>query len=123
MIFEKDGSTPIFIQIKEKIKDDIMLGVYSPHELIISTTQIAKLFSVNPATAVKSVSLLQDEGIVYKKLGIGMCVSEYARDKIIMQRKQEFYDYAVNNLVEQAKKLNIDKKNLIKIIKEIKDYD
>lgn len=123
MIFEKDSSTPIFIQIKEKIKDDIMLGVYSPHELIISTTQIAKLFSVNPATAVKSVSLLQDEGIVYKKLGIGMCVSEYARDKIIMQRKQEFYDNAVNNLVEQAKKLNIDKKNLIKIIKEIKDYD
>lgn len=123
MIFEKDGSTPIFIQIKERIKDDIMLGVYSPHELIISTTQIAKLFSVNPATAQKSVSMLQDEGIVYKKLGIGMCVSADAKDKIFAERKQEFYDNAVINLVEQAKKLNVDKKNLIKIIEEIKDYD
>lgn len=70
-----NDATPIFIQIKERIKDDIMSGVYEVDELIISTTQISKLYSVNPATAVKSVGLLQDEGIVYKKRGIGIGVT------------------------------------------------
>lgn len=33
-----NDATPIFIQIKEQIKDDIMSGVYEVDELIISTT-------------------------------------------------------------------------------------
>lgn len=118
-----DSAAPIFVQIKEKIKDDIMCGIYNKDELIISTTQIAKLYSVNPATAVKSVSMLQDEDIVYKKRGIGMCVASGAKEKIIAQRTVEFHDGLVKSLVSEAKKLNIDKASLIKIITEVKDYD
>ena len=114
---------PIFIQIKEKIKDEIMSGVYETDELIISTTQIAKLYSVNPATAVKSVSMLTDEGIVYKRRGIGMCVSDGAKEKIIAQRKVQFYEKTVKKTVSEAKKLKISKAELIKIITEVSDYD
>ncbi len=118
-----DNTTPMFIQIKEKIKDDIMAGVYQVDELIISTTQIAKFFSVNPATAVKSVSFLQDEGIVYKKKGIGMCVSQEAKNLIIKERTTQFYNQVIITAVEEAKKLGITKGQLIQIIKEINDYD
>lgn len=118
-----DDSTPIFFQIKEQIKDDIMSGVYSEDELIISTTQIAKLYSVNPATAVKSVSLLQDEGIVYKRRGIGMCVANGAKEKISAERKEKFLGVTLNSFINEAKKLNISKENLIKLISEVNDYD
>ncbi len=118
-----DNTTPMFIQIKEKIKDDIMAGIYTVDELIISTTQIAKLFSVNPATAVKSVSYLQEEGIVYKKKGIGMCVAKEAKDRIVQERTKQFYEEIVRSVVDEAKKLNISKNELVQIIKEINDYD
>lgn len=118
-----ENATPIFIQIKEKIKDDIMAGVYLEDELIISTTQIAKLYSVNPATAVKSVSMLQDEGIVYKKRGIGMCVTSEAKNAIVRERTEEFYGRVITGTIREAKKLNIGKEKLIQIIREAKDYD
>ncbi len=118
-----ESEAPIFIQIKERIKDDIANGIYEEDELIISTTQIAKLFSVNPATAVKSVSILQDEGLVYKKRGIGMCVEHGAKEKILEERKAFFYDHSLNALIAEAKMLNIEKKQLIQIITEVQDYD
>lgn len=118
-----ENGIPIFIQIKEIIKDDIMSGVYEAGELIISTTQISKLFAVNPATAVKSVSILVDEGIVYKKRGIGMCVAENAKERITAERTAQFYEKVVSTTIEEAKKLHIDKESLLKIISEVKDYD
>ena len=118
-----ESASPIFLQIKEKIKDDIMAGAYMPDELIISTTQIAKLYAVNPATAVKSVSILQDEGIVYKKRGIGMCVAAGAREAIIKERTAAFYDTVLKNAIREARKLNIGRDELIQIIREAKDYD
>lgn len=118
-----ENTAPIFIQIKEKIKDDIMSGIYETDELIISTTQISKLYSVNPATAVKSVSMLQSEGIVYKKRGIGMCVAKGAKEAIIHERQKDFYENIIFYTINEAKKLNINKKTLINIISEVNDYD
>ncbi len=118
-----ENALPIFIQIKERIKDDILAGVYEAGELIISTTQIAKLFSVNPTTAVRSVSLLQEEGIVYKKRGIGMCVTEQAKEKILKERTGQFYDRVIANTISEAKKIGITKAELIKLIMEDKSYD
>ena len=118
-----ENSTPIFIQIKERIKDDIMSGIYETDELIISTTQIAKLYGVNPATAVKSVSMLADEGIVYKKRGIGMCVAAGAKEAVAAERTEQFYNRVLKDAITEAKKLHIGKKELLKIISEEKDYD
>ena len=54
------------------IEDDIISGEYEIDDIIISTTQISKLLNVNPTTSVKAVSKLFEDGILYKKRGIGM---------------------------------------------------
>ena len=77
-----NDSQPIYIQIMEIIENDIITGVYQTDGLIISTTQISKLYSVNPTTAVKAVSKLTDAGILYKKRGIGMCVAGGRRKRL-----------------------------------------
>jgi DNA-binding transcriptional regulator YhcF (GntR family) len=118
-----ENSAPIFVQIRERLKDDILSGVYGPGELMMSTTQIAKLYSVNPATAVKSVGMLAEEGIVYKKRGIGMCVTERAQEQILKERTAQFYDRVIAGVIREAKKLNIRKDALIRVIREEKDYD
>ena len=108
---------PIFMQIMEMIEDDILSGNYQTDDIIISTTQISKLLSVNPTTAVKAVSNLTDEGILYKKRGIGMCVSDGAREKIRSRRKELFLQETVPSFLEEADKLDISGEELIQIIR------
>ena len=110
-------SQPVFIQIMGIIESDIITGVYQTDELVISTTQISKVYSVNPTTAVKAISKLTDSGILYKKRGIGMCVAEGARDKIAIRRRDIFLNQTIDNLLAEAKTLGITEVELIDIIK------
>jgi len=112
-----NNSQPVFIQIMEIIESDIITGVYQTDDLIISTTQISKLYSVNPTTAVKAISKLADAGILYKKRGIGMCVAEGAREKIVKRRKDIFLNQSIEALITEAKRLGISTKELIGVIK------
>ncbi|MCL2702804.1 MAG: GntR family transcriptional regulator [Defluviitaleaceae bacterium] len=110
-------SQPIFIQIMEIIESDIITGVYQTDDLIISTTQISKIYSVNPTTAVKAVSKLTDAGILYKKRGIGMCVAEGAKEKITKRRREVFLSQTIGALLAEAKTLGIPLDELVDVIK------
>ena len=112
-----NDTQPVFQQIMETIESDIITGVYQTDDLIISTTQISKVYSVNPTTAVKAISKLTDAGILYKRRGIGMCVAEGARDKIAKRRKDVFLNQTVDSLLAEAKTLGIAEGELIDIIK------
>lgn len=105
------------MQIMEIIENDIVKGVYQVDDLIISTTQISKVYSVNHTTAVKAISKLTDAGILYKKRGIGMCVTKGASEKIIARRKDIFFNQSIEKLLLEAKTLNISINELIRIIK------
>ena len=105
------------MQIMETIERDILTGVYQTDDLIISTTQISKVYSVNPTTAVKAVSKLTDAGILYKKRGIGMCVAQGAWDLIALRRKDVFLNQTIGELLAEAKTLGISEDELISIIK------
>jgi DNA-binding transcriptional regulator YhcF (GntR family) len=104
----------------EAIESDIITGVYNADDLIISTTQIAKQYSVNPATAVKAVSKLTDSGILYKKRGVGMCVADGAREKITERRKDVFLNITLEAVVAEAKTLGISNEELIIKILQLK---
>ena len=112
-----NDSQPVFMQIMEIIENDIVSGAYQADDLIISTTQISKVYSVNPATAVKAVSKLVDAGILYKRRGIGMCVAAGARRKIIRRRKDVFVNQTVDALLGEAETLGISLDELIRILK------
>lgn len=115
-----NDSQPVFIQIMEIIENDIITGVYQIDDLIISTTQISKVYSVNPTTAVKAVSKLTDAGILYKKRGIGMCVASGAKEKITKRRKDVFLNQTIDTLLTEAETLGISLDELINVIKNKK---
>lgn len=104
----------------DMIEDDIISGIYQPDDIIISTTQISKLLNVNPTTSVKAISKLTDEGILYKKRGIGMCVTNEAKTIILTRRKKSFLDVFVPEIVREAEMLNISEDELIDIIRRTK---
>jgi DNA-binding transcriptional regulator YhcF (GntR family) len=111
---------PIFSQLMELIENDILAGVTKTDDLIVSTTQIAKLYSVNPTTAVKAVGRLAEEGILYKRPGIGMCVAEGAREKILARRRAAFLGQAVAAFTAEARALGIPLEEVITLIRETK---
>lgn len=111
----------IYIQIREMIEKDILRDILLEEERVPSTNELAKLYAINPATAAKGVNLLVDEGILYKKRGIGMFVAAGAKKRIMEKRKKHFYDDYVKSLLAEAVSLGISKKELIEMIEQSKE--
>ena len=111
----------IYIQIAEMIENDILRDIILEEERVPSTNDLAKIYTINPATAAKGINLLVDKGILYKKRGVGMFVTSGAKQVIREGRKAEFYDKYIKSLLQEAEGLGIDKAELIKMIEENTD--
>ena len=106
----------IYLQISQMIETDILRGILLEEERVPSTNELAKLYTINPATAAKGVNILVEEGILYKKRGIGMFVASGAAKVIRTKRKNDFYDVKLRELLTEAKSLGITKEELIAMI-------
>ena len=116
-----DNEKPIFLQFAEEIEEGILRGIFEEESQIPSTTEVAVKFKINPATANRGVNLLVDEGIVYKKRGIGMFVAAGAREKITAKRKGAFYDNYIVPLIKESNNLNLTKKDILDMVE--RGYD
>jgi GntR family transcriptional regulator len=113
-----DDSRPIFLQIAEAIENDILSGVLAEESQVPSTNEFAAFHRINPATAGKGVNLLVDDGILYKKRGIGMFVATGARERLATNRRNQFETEFVRPLVAEAEKLGITQTQLITMIQK-----
>jgi len=102
-----DESRPIFQQIAEQIENDIISGALPEETQVPSTNEFAAFHRINPATAGKGVNLLVDDGILYKKRGIGMFVAEGARARLVAKRRDQFSQQYIAPLLAEASKLGI----------------
>lgn len=116
MHFNPDGEKPIYVQMAEWIEENILSGAFPEEAQIPSTTEISAMYKINPATALKGMNILVDKGIIYKKRGLGMFVSEGAAEKLRSERKQEFFEKFVKSLMSEAEKLGITKNEVIDMI-------
>lgn len=111
----------IYLQISEGIKDDILQKNIEEETQAPSTNQLAIMYRINPATAAKGINLLVNEGILYKKRGIGMFVAKGAAKKIRAKRKKAFYDKYIIPLSVEASNLEISKDELIQMINKVSE--
>ena len=111
-------SLPIYIRIVEGIKDAILDKVLNEEEQIPSTTHLSKEYNINVATVNKAINVLVDEGLVYKKRGIGMFVKEGALNTLIVERRKVFKERYIKASLIEAKKLNYTIDDLQTIVKE-----
>lgn len=117
-MLETDHSKPIYIQIAEWLENEILEGSLSADEKVYSQYQLAEIFNVNPATAGKGLTLLLEKEIVYKKRGLGMFVSSDGHEKLLTERTESILQNQITNLLEEAKRLQIDYPQLLKIIEK-----
>ena len=111
----KDDS-PIFLQLGKALEDDIFLGTYQEGTAIPSTTELSVALHINPATVLKAMNLLLDMGLIEKRRGIGMFVKDGAKERIKERRKMEFKDKFLAPMLEEAKRLGMDRKEIALLI-------
>ena len=114
-----DDRSPIYRQIAEQIKKEVLGGSLGSGEQVMSTNQYAEYYRINPATAAKAFQLLVDEGVLYKKRGIGMFVSPDARSNLQTQRREQFYADFVEPMVTEMKAVGIQSKDVVRRISEL----
>src|SRR5947209_13895720 len=111
-----EDDRPIFLQIAERIENDIIDGTLSEEAQVPSTNQFASFYRINPATAAKGVNLLVDQGILYKKRGLGMYVASGARSKLLEKRREQFFEHYIVTMLQEAEKLGITTEQLTEMI-------
>lgn len=116
MIVNFEDEKPIYMQVAEGIEDAILSGAFPEETQIPSTTEISVNYKINPATALKGINMLVDSQVLYKKRGVGMFVSSGAVEKLLEKRQESFYENFVKSMVEEARKLNISKTDILKMI-------
>lgn len=119
MRIDPSGNKPLYIQIAEGIEEEIMSGILTEGGRAYSQYQVAEDISINPATAGKGIKKLEQEGILFKKRGLGMFVAEGARKKIQEKRALVFKEEILMNMLTEAKKLGLDKQDIVSMIESM----
>jgi GntR family transcriptional regulator len=102
-----DDRSPIYRQIADQVKADVVSGSLEGDEQVMSTNQYAAYYRINPATVAKAFQQLVDERVLYKKRGIGMFVSPTARDALRAQRRKTFFSEVVDPMAAEARAVGI----------------
>ncbi len=113
-----DDRSPIYRQIAEQIRQDILTGELAEDERVMSTNQYASFYRINPATAAKAFQELVDEGVLYKQRGIGMFVSPGAVERLRAARRKRFFDEIVAPMVDEALAIGIDMDEVVRWIEQ-----
>ena len=109
---------PIYLQISRYIENEILQGHLKAEDQVPSMNDFSRIMQVNPATAGKGLNALVDQGILFKKRGLGMFVSEEALAIIRQERKKRFMHTLLPEFILEAQQLDISMTELEQMIKE-----
>ena len=113
-----DESTPIYLQIKCEIEKAIIYGSLEEEEAVPSIRIMAKQYRLNPQTVSNAISELLNEGILFKKRGIGMFVEKGAQKKLKAKTYEEFIEADLQKIITKSRSLGVSKKKLLDLIEE-----
>lgn len=112
MTFNNDKA--IYIQMADRLCDDILAGTYSDDDRVPSVREYAVSLEVNTNTAVKAYDQLARDGIIYNRRGLGYFVTPGARDSIMQARRKAFLDTTLPSLFRDMKLLGIGINDIVK---------
>ncbi|MEG3614681.1 GntR family transcriptional regulator [Isoptericola haloaureus] len=108
-----DGPEPLYVQIAQMIRSQVLAGELAEDEQVMSTTQFATTFRINPATAAKAFTGLVDEGVLYKRRGLGMFVAPGARQRLLEHDRTAYFDDVLAPALAQAAVLGISDDEIV----------
>ena len=112
-----DNERPIYIQIVEKLRLEIISSKLKSGERLPSVRELALIARVNPNTMQKALAELEDEGLVYTERTNGKFVTE--NKELIEKIKKELAKEKVNNYLNDMKNIGISYNEAVKYLQEL----
>ncbi len=98
---------PIYLQIADRLMEQILSGDPAEDERIPSVRDVATSMGVNPNTVMRTFEYLQGEEIIYNRRGVGYFVAADARKKILAEQRREFLEEELPLIKQRMKMLGI----------------
>jgi GntR family transcriptional regulator len=111
---------PVYQQIADRIRDDIVQGVLKPDQQVMSTTHYAALYGVDPGTVARGYRQLVDEGLLYRRSGVGMFVSPDGWSRLRGLRQKRFFAEVFDPVVAEAVALGISLDDILVRVRRLK---
>ncbi|WP_259365187.1 GntR family transcriptional regulator [Flaviflexus equikiangi] len=113
------SQTPIYLQIAEDIRQRIIAGTLRGGDQVMSTTQYATTYRINPATANKGLTMLVEEGLLEKRRGIGMFIADDAHERLTSVRRAEYRDAILSPAISSGLLLGLTPDQLIDLVTQL----
>lgn len=116
MPWDLDNDRPIYLQLMERIQQDIIAGLYSPGDKLPSVRDLALDASVNPNTMQKALSELERSGLVYSQRTSGRFITE--DEAMLTKMKQDLAAEHIHQFFEKMSLLGFRKNELPMLIQD-----
>ena len=107
MSVQWSDNSPIYRQLKDKLIGMMLDGLIKPGDALPSVRQIAADYQLNPITVSRAFQELADEQVVEKRRGLGMYMTENAREQLLSSEKQRFLHDEWPLIAERIQRLGL----------------
>lgn len=107
---------PIYRQLRDRVVAMILDGVLDDGDALPSVRNVAAEYRLNPLTVLKGYQELVDEGLVEKKRGRGMFVTDGARKQLLIDERERFIDKEWPAVVGTIRRLGLSVEELLKAV-------
>ncbi len=116
MAWSFNEHTPVWMQIADRLRNEIINGSYKPNEQIPTVRQLAVSAAVNPNTVQRALSALEDEGIIYSAGTVGRFVTD--NEEILSAVRGKAVTELVKEFLKRAEEMSITPEELKELIEE-----
>lgn len=107
------GPEPIYLQIASDIRAQILAGDLGDGDQVMSTTEYATTYRINPATAAKAFTILEQEGLVEKRRGLGVFIAPGASEVLRRERRATFHHDSIEPFADDIVRLGLDVEDVV----------
>lgn len=116
MPWDLDNDRPIYLQLMERIQQDIIAGVYKAGDKLPSVRDLALDAAVNPNTMQKALSELERSGLVYSQRTSGRFITE--NETMLKNMKLELASEHIHQLLEKMELLGFKDEEILELIQK-----
>lgn len=109
-------TAPIYLQIMDAMKKDIVTGVLARGERVDSVRALSEKFEVNLNTMQRACSELERQGVIYTQRGIGSFVTE--EEAVICALKQEMSAGLIDRFITGMEGIGYQKSEIVEVIRK-----
>jgi GntR family transcriptional regulator len=113
---EFDNNLPIYLQVMNYIKKQIVAGKLKPGDKIESVRELAAELQINPNTIQRTFQELEREGVVVTRRGLGRYVTE--EESMMMRMRKEMADQLLERFVSGMKELGFGERDIVALVAE-----